>query len=71
MKWVGTGMVLGLVVSLSSSRLLSSLVFGITVMDPMTYAAAFCGLSFIALLACYLPARSAARNDPAEILRTE
>jgi predicted permease len=71
MKWVGIGLALGLVVAFSLSRLFASLVFGMTITDPQTYVIAFTGFLFIALLAAYLPARSAARTDPAETLRTE
>jgi len=52
-------------------RLMSSLLFGVKAMDPLTYIAASCGLAITAFLACYLPSRRAAAVDPVEALRAE
>jgi putative ABC transport system permease protein len=62
---------LGLSVALVSARLLSHLLFGITVKDPLSYLVAGLTLTAAAILACYLPARRAVRIDPMEALRNE
>ena len=63
------GVALGLAGALALSRLLSGYLFGITATDPATYAAVSLALGAVALLACCLPARRAARIDPASTLR--
>ena len=65
------GIVLGLAATLVSSRLLTHLLFGVRANDPLTYFAAASVLIIAAAIACYLPARSAARVDPMAVLRYE
>ena len=65
----GVGIVLGTVAAAGLTRLMSALLFGVSAIDPVTYAAVALGLSGVALLASYLPARRAARIDPAHALR--
>jgi len=50
---------------------MSSLLFGVNAMDPVTYIAVSCGLAATALLACYVPSLRAAGVDPVEALRAE
>jgi len=61
----------GLVISLALSRLLSTLLFGISPQDPATFAAVPLLLVAVALLSSYLPARRAMRVDPMVALRYE
>ena len=64
-------MVIGIAVSLVITRLMSSLLFGISAMDPLTFAVVAVLLSAVALLASYIPARRAMRVDPMVALRYE
>jgi ABC-type antimicrobial peptide transport system permease subunit len=65
------GAVVGLVAAMALGRLMSSLLFGISPMDPAAYAAALGIMVVAAALASYLPARRAANIDPIETLRAE
>ena len=66
-----TGVVVGLAGALVVSRVLSSLLFGIAGADSLIYAGVSILLVFVALGACYIPARRAARVDPMVALRYE
>jgi predicted permease len=67
----GTGLLLGLAAALALSGLLSSLLFEVSPTDPPTFAAGLVVLSLVAVLAAVLPARRAARTDPAVALRND
>jgi predicted permease len=67
----GAGVVAGLAAAAGLTRLMKSLLFGISALDPVIYAAMPVVLVAAALLASYLPARRASRVDPSEALRLE
>jgi predicted permease len=67
----GVGAALGLVTAAGLTRLMSSLLFGVTALDPLTYAAVSALLVLAAVLASYLPARRAMAINPADALRAE
>jgi predicted permease len=66
-----TGIALGIAASIGVTRIMASLLFGVSATDPMTYATVSAALAAVALLATYLPARRAARVDPVIALRAE
>jgi len=67
----GIGVVIGLGAAYGATRLLAGLLFGVSPLDPITYAVVAFTLTVVALLASYLPARRAASIDPTEALRAE
>jgi predicted permease len=64
-----TGVVIGLLGTMLTARSLASLLYGISALDPLTLGAASMALIAVALAACALPARQAARTDPMRALR--
>ncbi len=65
------GTVVGFLAGLAVTRFAASLLYGVDPIDPMTFVAVPSFLLSVAVLACLLPARAAARLDPVEVLRTE
>jgi len=69
LRLAGIGTAVGIVGALAATQLLRGLLFGITATDPLTFIVVPLLLLAVALLACWLPARRAARVDPMEALR--
>lgn len=69
MSLVLAGVLIGFLISLLAGRMLSGMLYGVRGGDPLSAISAALGLSAIALIACYLPARRASRVDPVIALR--
>jgi putative ABC transport system permease protein len=69
MKLVIAGLAIGLAGALALTRLMKTLLFGVSANDPLTYGSIAALLAFVALLACWIPASRAIRVNPIEALR--
>jgi putative ABC transport system permease protein len=65
------GMAIGIAAAFALTRLMSSLLFQVRAVDPFAFGAVAVALLLVALLACWIPARRAARVDPITALRSE
>jgi putative ABC transport system permease protein len=71
MTIVGVGALAGIGAAIALTRVMSSLLFGVSATDPITFASVTGVLILVALAATYMPARHAASMDPMELLREE
>jgi putative ABC transport system permease protein len=65
------GIAVGLGASYALTRLMKTLLFGVSATDPLTFTVIALSLAIVALLACWMPARRAAKVDPMIALRCE
>jgi predicted permease len=70
-RMAAIGVVIGSAAALGLTRFMSTQLFGVTAHDPLTFGAVAGVIMFVAVAACYVPARRAMRVDPAVALRSE
>jgi ABC-type antimicrobial peptide transport system permease subunit len=70
-RMAATGIGLGVAGALVLTRLLESLLYGVSPTDPFTFSAVIVTIGMVSAIACYVPARRAMRVDPLDALRAE
>lgn len=71
MKLTICGVAIGMLVGLIVTRLMASLLYGVSAIDPLTFGGVACFLTFVALLACYVPTLRAIKVDPLIAIREQ
>jgi putative ABC transport system permease protein len=68
---MAVGLILGIAAALAASRWLEGLLYGVSAVDPLTYAVAFGAVAAATLIGCWRPAAKAARTNPMDAIRAE
>jgi ABC-type antimicrobial peptide transport system permease subunit len=71
LKLAAAGTILGAVGAFALTRFLTTMLFGVSAVDPLTFLAMAAALIAVTLIACYVPARRASKVDPLIALRYE
>jgi putative ABC transport system permease protein len=71
LKLLGLGVALGMLEAIALSRLMTSLLFGVSAYDLPTFGGVSLLLAIVALIGCFIPARRAAKVDPMIAIRAE
>ena len=71
MKRVAVGLLIGLGLALPAAQLVRGSLYGVTVLDPLTFGSVTALLTLVAAVAAYLPARRASRVDPTHALKAD
>jgi len=66
---ISVGLAIGLLLSIAITRLLSTMIHGVTALDPLTYLAVSALMLIVVIAASVIPARRASRTDPLASLR--
>jgi ABC-type antimicrobial peptide transport system permease subunit len=71
MRQAVLGLAIGIAGAIALTRVMQTLLFGVTPTDPLTFGAVIALLTGVSGLACYVPARRATKVDPAAVLRAD
>ena len=71
LRLIAIGVVAGVLVTFAATRVISSQLFGVSSVDPVTFGGVIAVIAVTGLAACYFPARRATRVDPMVALRYE
>jgi ABC-type antimicrobial peptide transport system permease subunit len=71
LRLIAAGLLIGVLAAFAATKLMKSVLYGVSATDPLTFIVIAAGLLIAGLLACWIPARRAAKVDPLQALRYE